>query len=443
MIWMAIGCRHKESNVSLRERLAFSEGQIREALALLKERYPRLEVVILSTCNRVEIYAAYEIMTPQSTEAEGVPQALEFPQNAELGCDILLDFLAEFHQLPAKVVRKNCFRFTSHEALRHLFLVASSLDSMIVGEAQIGGQVRAAYELAVECGSVGPLLHAAFQRAVGASKKVAAQTAVRQLRTSVPSVAVSCFAKQIFESFEDKQTLVIGAGKMAEETLLYLREEGAQKIVVVNRNFENARRTAEKFGGVARPWEELSDALSMADLVVSATGATLPVVTLEAFREIERRRDFRPLFVLDLAVPRDIDERIGKIPNVYLYTVDDLQAVCDQNQEVRNQDYPKAVALVDEQLDTFIMDIRHHKSGRVIAALRQKWEEQKRAELERLWHKTPDLSDEERKLIAGAFDRLMNKFLHVPMDALRREAADSPILQRTLLDAIRKLFHIQ
>jgi len=431
MIWLAIGCRYRECAVSVREKLAFSENQVREALARIHDRWPELEVVILSTCNRVEIYATRDLRA-EST----------FPADVEAGISELTKFWAEFKGLEPSEVEAACFRSVGADAVRHLFMVSASLDSMIVGEAQIGGQVQAAYQLAVECGTVGPLLHLAFQRAGNVARKVSAETAIHQYRTSVPSVAVSCFARQIFEHFENKHTLVIGAGKMAEETLLYLREEGVQTVTIVNRSLEKARKMADQFQGSARPWEELDAALIDADLVVSITGATEPIVTLERFRALEKRRGFRPLFILDLAVPRDFDGRLAQLQNVYLYTVDDLRSVCDANQAARDRDFPKAQALVELQLQSFLLDIRHRKSGPIITELRQFSDQTKRLELERLFRKMPDLSEEERAEIEYSFDRLVNKLLHPTLAALY-ESGQNPENQRGLLNAVKKLFGLK
>ncbi|MBE6425418.1 MAG: glutamyl-tRNA reductase [Thermoguttaceae bacterium] len=457
MIWLAVGCRYREAGVSMREKLAFSEAQIREALGLLRARYPELETVILSTCNRVELYAALELGLNEETAdtpAELSPHtnahtnahtknadSAAFPKAPEAGLETLLKFWAELKGQDLEAVKRECFQLTGAKAIHHLFMVASSLDSMIVGEGQIGGQVQSAYNLAVECGSVGPLLHSAFQRAGNIARKVTAETAIHQYRTSVPSVAVSCFARQIFEHFESKHTLVIGAGKMAEETLLYLRDEGVKTVTIVNRNIEKAQRMAEQFQGNVRPWEELDAALTEADLVVSITGAMEPIVTLERFRKLEDQRNFRPLFVLDLAVPRDFDPRLAQLENVYLYSVDDLQSVCDANQAARERDLPAAQKIVSEQLHAFLLDIRHRKSGRVISELRQYWDQPKEKELERLFRKLPDLTDAEKREIEYSFDRLVNKLLHQPLTSLH-EAGENPENQRGLLKAVRKLFRL-
>lgn len=434
MIWMCVGCRHTEAEVEIREKLAFSDTQARHAMKILRERFPALEVVILSTCNRVEIFAAMEL-------GENLQES-PFPTDSQTGCRALLDFLAEFHGLPESLVHENAFREIGMSAVRHLFTVISSLDSMVVGEAQIFPQVKEAYQRAVECRAVGPLLNTAFQRAIAVAKRVASQTGIQQRKISIPSVAVSEFAQRIFERFADKKTLVIGAGKMAEETLLYLTQEGAKEPTVVNRNAEHARTLAEKFAGKVLPWDQLDDAVVEADLIISTTGAPLPIMTLERFRALESRRKYRPLFILDLAVPRDFDPKIGSLANVYLYTVDDLRSVCQENLAAREKELPKAVRIIDQELDTFLRDIRHHKSGQVIQRLRHEWKKPMEQETQRLFRKLAHLPPRDREEIEQAFERLINKLLHLPMESLHDEAGEDAA-QRGLLDAIQKLFRLK
>ena len=432
MIWMAVGCRYKEASLELRERLTFSSAQVPQALTELHRRYPQLEVVILSTCNRVEIYAAMEL--------GGETNA--FPKTAMEGTNVLVNFLAEFHGLKPETISPYLFRKTGRDVVEHLFLVASSLDSIVIGEGQIAGQVRAAYELAVDCGTVGPLLHSAFQRAAATVKKVTTETPIHKYRTSVASVAVSCFARQIFERLSKKTALVIGAGQMAEETLRYLRDEGIGRILIINRSTEKAERLADEFNGTPLPWDKMDEAMVQADMVISLTGATEPVVTLARFKAQVAKRDYRPLLILDLAVPRDFEPAIAAIPNVYLYTVDDLQRVCDENQAARNQAYPAARALIQQELEHFVLDAHHRKSARVIVQLHQRWHEIKEAERERLFSKLPELTEHEKQTIDYTLERILNKLLHTPLESLHEEAGGGMERQQNLLNAIRRLFDI-
>ncbi len=238
MLVQIVGCSHHGTSLAVRERLAFTHEQTREALDHWRRVFPGVEAVLLSTCNRVEIYAA--------TERESEPTL-----------DQIAKFLARFHGLEPAEVAEHLYQFSDEAAVQHLFTVAASLDSMVLGEPQILAQVKQAYQVATEQDNTGPLTHAVFQAALRVARRVASETAIHQRRVSIPSVAVADFARQIFERFDDKETLVIGAGEMAEETLRYLQEEGARRITVVNRHFPRAEELAKRWLGRARPWEEL------------------------------------------------------------------------------------------------------------------------------------------------------------------------------------------
>ena len=255
---------------------------------------------------------------------------------------------------------------------------------MVVGEAQILSQVKQAYELATEFEASLPITHGIFQRAIRVAKRVATETRIHERRVSVPSVAISELATQIFERFDDKSILVIGAGEMAEETLTYLISHGAQEIRIVNRTRERAERLAEKFGATVHDWSELRQLLVGADMVISTTGATEPIVTMSEYRDIERLREQRILFVLDLAIPRDFAPDIGDCLNVFLYSVDDLKALCDRNLLARQKELPKADRIIQSEAQKFIRDIRHRSSVPIILQLKEKAEEIKQKELERL-----------------------------------------------------------
>ncbi len=330
---------------------------------------------------------------------------------------------------------------TDEAAMRHLFGVAASLDSMVLGEPQILAQVKQAYQAASELQSTGPLLHMAFQAAIRVARRVSSETAIHQRRVSIPSVAVADFARQIFERFDDKETLVIGAGEMAEETLRYLRDEGARRITVVNRSFERAIQRARAWQGQARPWEELHSALAAADLVISTTGAGKPVVTLEDFRRIHAARGQRPLLVLDLAVPRDFDPLIGDRPDVYLYSVDDLQAACQSNRLLRDKELPAAVRIVEQETRRFMADMYHRATGPVIQQLREGWHKPKEDELRRLMNRLPNLDQRAQDEIRQSFDRLVNKLLHPPLESLRDESQNG--VPHGLLDALARLFQLR
>ena len=418
-----VGCSHHGASVELRERLAFSPEQARTALADWRKEFPGTEAVLLSTCNRVEVYTATDDDSDEPSHEQ------------------VVQFLADFHNINAYDVFDDLFERIGKDAVRHLFTVAASLDSMVVGEPQILAQVKQAYQLARVVETTGPVTNTVFQTAVKVARRVSSETRIQQRRVSIPSVAVADFATQIFETFHDKLVLVLGAGEMGEETLVYLREQGAKNIVVVNRNFERAEKLAEKFSGQARPWEELLPLLGEADLVVATTGASEPVVGLDAFRsQVAPRRGQRPLFVLDLAMPRDFEPAIGDQLGVYLYSIDDLDKACQRNRALREKELPQAMAIVEEETDRFISELNHRATAPIIRRLRHAVEGPKQDELQRLFNKLPDLDERQQAEVAESFDRLVNKLLHPPLESLRDEAREgSP---HGLIEALKRLFQI-
>lgn len=418
-----VGCSHHQSSVATRERLAFNATQAGEALDHWRRRFPTSEAVLLSTCNRVEIYTA----------AEDLARA---PSHHEV-----VEFLAGCHGLELSAIFDDLYERTGEDAVRHLFSVAASLDSMVVGEPQIVAQVKQAYELACERESTGPLTNQIFQAALRVAKRVATETAINEKRVSIPSVAIADFATRIFEDFSDKRALVVGAGEMGEETLRYLRDAGVRKIAVVNRHFERARELAERHQGRAAPWERLADELVDADFVIAATGASRPIMTLAEYRPIDARRGQRPLFVLDLAIPRDFEPAIGDCLGVYLYSIDDLQAACDRNRRERDKEWPSAMRIVEQESTRFMEELNHHATGPIIKRLRQGWQRPKEDELARLFNRLPDLDDRSREEIRQGFDRLINKLLHPPLESLRDASRQG--IPHVLLDALKRLFQLR
>jgi glutamyl-tRNA reductase len=418
-----VGCSHRYSSLATRERLAFNPDQARDALDDLHNRFPDSEAVLLSTCNRVEVYTAAEDPARSPTHEQ------------------LVEFLAGYHGLHVAEVFDDLFERSGEDAVRHLFEVAASLDSMVLGESQIVNQVWDAYSLAQTRRTAGPLTNQIFQAAMRVAKRVASETSINEKRLSIPSVAVGEFAKRIFERFDDKQVLVIGAGEMAEETLRYLQDEGASRVTVLNRSFDRARALAERWNGQALPWEKLDQSLVDADLVVSTTGATEPVVTLAGYRRIESSREQRDLFILDLAVPRDFDPTIGDCLNVYLYSIDDLEETCRRNRAERDREIPRAMAIIDDETARFMAELHHHATGSIIKRLRQGWQQPKDDELKRLFNRLPGLNDSQRDEIRQSFDRLINKLLHPPLESLRDESRHG--IPHALLDALKRLFQLK
>ena len=268
---------------------------------------------------------------------------------------------------------------------------------MVIGEPQILAQVKQAYQVASQQRAAGPAMHAMFQAAIKTARRVANETMLHQHRVSIPSVAIADFARQVFDCFDDKQTLVIGAGEMAEETLKYLRQQGAVHVTVVNRHIERAEALAERWQGYVLPWEQLWDALAAADLVISTTGAPTTLVSLPQFLRVEPARKGRPLVILDLAVPRDFDPAISERPGVYLASVDDLAAACDRNRLARDSEIPAALRIIEEESERFLADMHYRAVRPIICRLQREWQMPKEAELERLFQKLPQLSDRARQ----------------------------------------------
>jgi glutamyl-tRNA reductase len=344
--------------------------------------------------------------------------------------------------VPIEEVRMEIMSLEGEPAVRHLFRVAASLDSMVLGEAQILSQVKQAYEAARQIGSTGPITHGFFQSAIRVARRVAHETTLHKHRVSIPSVAIADFASRIFERFDDKRVLVIGAGKMAQETLHYLTDSGARQITVLNRDHARGKALADEWRGQAVAWDELYNQLIGTDLVISTTGADRPVVThAEYVRQVVPRRHQRPLFILDLAMPRDFEPAIGEELGVYLYGIDDLADACDRNRKARADALPSAELIIDEETRAFVAETRHRESGPVIARFREGLQSVQLAELKRLYDRLPDLDERERQEIHQAFDRLVAKIMHPPMESLRDESQNGA--HPGLLEALQRLFQLK
>jgi glutamyl-tRNA reductase len=419
-----IGCSHKLAGVDVRERLTFTPPEAGAALDLWQSRFPLTEAVLLSTCNRVELYTA----------ANGPD---------ELPCaDAMTGFLADARHLAPEAIRPTLTANQGKETVEHLFAVASSLDSMVVGEAQIVAQVKKAYELADQRGTTGPLTHSVFQAALRTARRVASETTIQRRRVSIPSIAVADFAMRVFESFHDKRVLVLGAGEMAEETLEHLLAQGTRDFVVCNRTIDRAEELAGRFGGHAIPWDIRWREMIDADLVISAIGASAPVIPAIEFAErVAPGRQQRPIFMLDLAVPRNIEPAVGDELGVYLYSIDELREACEQNLRKRQAEVPTARRIVTEEAERFMVEYYHRISGPTISRLRREWQGPKEEEVKRLFNKLPELGDRGREEIAYSFDRLINKLLHPPLESLRDESRHGP--PHGLLEALKRLFHLE
>jgi glutamyl-tRNA reductase len=426
---LAVGCSYKNTPVEVRERFAFNDDRIAAALDALTGRLG-CEAAILSTCNRVELYLGQVF--------DRAPAGSRTLTGEDIGT-----FFADFHGLAPADVWPHLYTHRHAGAVRHLFRVAASLDSLVVGEGQIAGQVKKAYELAQEHASAGPLLHALFRHARQVARRVRSETGIALGHISVSSVAVD-YVRQVFDHFGDKTVLVIGAGKMGELTLRHLRQLRPHRIVVTNRSPEKALAVAQGCGGDAVPWDRLDDWLARADIVLSTTGAPQPIVTPERYRKIAAHRT-RPAVILDIAVPRDFDPRIHDGDRTCLFNIDDLQRVRDRTLADRLRHVPGAEAIVEHEALQFLADWERRKHGQVIARLTQDFEDKRAEVMRELFARlNGKLTDDDRKYIEGAFRLLQNRFLNGPISALKEESHAEPEAKgaHTLLDALRKLFRL-
>ncbi|MBI3410300.1 MAG: glutamyl-tRNA reductase [Planctomycetes bacterium] len=417
---LLVGCSFHETPIELRERLAFDGGNLPGALLELNSRF-EYEAAILSTCNRVELYLA---RLTGST-----------PPDAEL----VTEFLADLHRIPLADLRRALYQRADADAVRHLFRVAASLDSLIVGEGQIAGQVRAAYETAQKLATAGSTLHALFQNALAAAKRVRTETGIARGHVSVSSVAVD-YVRQVFGHFDDKTILVIGAGKMGELTLKHLRELKPHRILVTNRSPEKAAVVAQGCGGECVTWEQLDDALAQSDIVLSTTGAPEPIVGRKRFAAVLARRTGGAMVILDIAVPRDFDASIHDGDRVCLFNIDDLQRIREQTLRDRKKHIAPAEAIVEQHVKRFLQEWKRRRNAPFIAKLMQDFEARRKAIVTQLLARlNGKLSDEDKAYLEGAFRLLQNQFLHGPISAL----SEDPPGRHTLLEALGKLFRLE
>lgn len=426
MMIAVVGCSFRDTPIQLRERLAFDPATLERTLDEIAQRF-QCEAIILNTCNRVEIYLGWEGDRP------------------EPDCNQLVKLLAEVHNLQPEVIAPHLYQYLGEAAVRHLLRVASGLDSLILGEGQIAGQVREAYEKARLRQCLGPVLNSLFQHALRTAKRVRTETAITRGKVSVSSAAVA-FVCQVFSRFDDKIVLVIGAGKMGVLTLRSLRTLSPKQILVTNRSWDKALAVANSCGGTAVPWEQLDEVLALADIVLSTTGAPEPVVTVARYQKILARRTRGSLVILDIAVPRDFDPTIHDGDRTCLFNIDDLNRIRDQTLEERRKHLVPAEALVEEQTRVMLQEWTRRRNGPVIKRLTQDFELKRQAvEGQLLTRLNGRLSEGEKKYIQGAFRLLQNQILHGPIRALAEESNRVQTLgaRHTLHDAVCKLFQLQ
>lgn len=411
-----VGLSHKTAPVEVREQFAFSADAIVSALATLVKKDGVSEALIISTCNRVELVAE----TPDET--------------------LLKAFLADFHKVSPSQIAGYLYAYKNLDAVRHVFRVTSSLDSMMVGEPQILGQVKEAYRIASDAGAVGIHLNALYNRAFAVAKKVRTETAIAHSAVSVSYAAVE-LARKIFGDLNGKSVMIIGASKMGELAAKHLRRAGVSLVLVTNRTFERAVELARVFAGAAVPFEHLNDHLDRADIVISSTGAPHFIITKAQAAQIIQRRRHRPMFFIDIAVPRDIDPTVNDVDNIFLYDIDDLQQVVDENLKERLNEARRAEQIVDQEVDRFFQKLQVMEVSPTIVELRETLERVRREEIERNRKHLGALSPEQQAAVDRITQSLVNKILHAPITELK-EVAQHPHGSEVVA-MIRRIFAVK
>lgn len=399
---LAVGINHKTAPVDLRERLAFAADDLRTALVRLLERAELEEVMVVSTCNRVEVYAAG-------------------PSWARCG-EAVLQALSELRQVPIADLTPHTFVRGEQAAASHIFRVASSLESMVVGEPQILGQVKEAFEHAQRHGTVGGLLDRCMSTAFKAAKRVRTETEIARGAASVPSVAVD-LAKSIFGELRGCGALLVGAGEMAQQAGVHLKAAGVAELTVVNRSEQRGQALAAELEGRFASWDHLETELRRADIAVTSTGSTLPVIDRALLKRVMKARRGAPMFLVDIAVPRDVEPEVAKLDQVFLYNIDDLQSIVHDNLRSRVAEAERAGVVVEEEVAEFVRWQRTRAIGPILKALQGQARAVVEGEMARLKGKLQGLTPEQQKAVETLVNGVAQKLLHKPMTALREAAA--------------------
>ena len=406
-----VGLNHKTADVDVREKLAFNGQKLEEGLMRLKTLSEIKEAVILSTCNRVEMY----------TNVKDTAKAYES----------IKDFISEFHGLDRGSLEKSLYAYENLTAVRHVFRVASSLDSMVVGEPQILGQIKDAFEFALRKKTTGILLNKLMKKAISVAKRIRTETKIAENAVSISFAAVE-LAKKIFTDLSTKSVMLLGAGEMAELAAKHLMSSGVKEVLVANRTYETGCSLAKEFNGRAVKFEDFVHETANTDIVICSTGASKYVLLKEQMHHVMKERRHRPVFIIDISVPRNIDPEINNIDNVYLYDVDDLQGVVDSNVQGRQKEAEKAEAIITDEIETFQKWQSSLDSVPTIIALRDRADAIRKEELERLLNKLSGLGDKEKKDIEYMANAITNKLIHPPTAALKEDAEDKDILIATI-----------
>jgi glutamyl-tRNA reductase len=417
---LLLGVSHRTAPVDLRERLDFSSRDVGAAVEALAARSSAAESVVLSTCNRSEIYVAST--APGRAREE------------------IIQFLTEYHQLPPEAFTPHLFSLHDATAAKHLFRVAAGLDSLVVGEPQILGQVKDAYQVASERRCTGPILSKLFHWSFGVGKRVRTETALGEGAVSISFAAVA-LARKIFGRLSGRRVLVVGAGEISSLTAQHLRSHGVGEMVITSRTAAHAEALAGDVGGRAVPWDDLSSAIRAADIVVTATGSQRPIINRAMVEPVTGRRRRDPLFIIDVAVPRDVETSVGDIEQVFLYNVDDLQMIVQENLSRRTAEIDRAESIVAEEVAKFTAWQRSRGAIPTVVALRERFDAIRRSELQRLESKLAGLPPETRALFDQVTRLITEKLLLEPTEQLK--ALPDEETQVAYTEAVNRLFRLR
>jgi glutamyl-tRNA reductase len=415
----AVGISHRTAPVELRESVDFARRGLDAALTALSARNVAHEAVVVSTCNRAEIYV--------SGESEAVADA----------CG---RFISEYNGLPWETVAPHVKVYKGAQAVEHLFRVAAGLDSLVVGEPQILGQVKSAYAAASEVKTTGAITNRLFTAAFSVGKRVRTETHLGEGAVSVSYAAIA-LARKIFRDLKGLNVLILGAGEMAKLTGVHLKAQEVRQLTIASRTLTTAERLAQHLGGRAVPWSSLGEALTAADIVVTATGSTQPVLTRARVEEAMRPRRGRPLFIIDIALPRDVETGVGELDQVFLYNIDDLQAIVKENLSRRTTEIERAETIVLQEVEKFSAWLQSREVLPTVIALRQRFDDIRLAELKRLESKLAPLGPEARERVDEITHLIVEKLLLTPTEQLKSTRDET--LAVTYSDAVNRLFALQ
>lgn len=412
---LVVGLNHKTAGIDVREKLAFNGTKLEEGLQKIKALPDIKEAVILSTCNRVEMYVNVN--------------------NPAKAYESIKDFLSVFHGIERASLETALYTHENVSAVKHIFRVAASLDSMVVGEPQILGQLKDAFEFSLQKKATGILLNKLMKKAISVAKRVRTETKIAENAVSISFAAVE-LAKKIFEDLSTKSFMLLGAGEMAELAAKHLMSSGVKDVIVANRTYETGCSLAKEFNGRAVRFEDFPHEMISADIVICSTGASKYVLMKEQMQRVMKERRHKPVFIIDISVPRNIDPEINNIDNVYLYDVDDLQGVVDSNVQGRQKEAEKAEGIIAEEIETFQKWLTSLDSVPTVVALRERADAIKKEEIEKLLNKLPALGEKEKEAVEYMANAIINKLIHPPTAALKEDSEDKDIL----IAIIRKLY---